>query len=166
MGPVSKSILIARPREEVFDYLADMANRPEFTDHYLHEFRLTRVDSFGRGAGARFRVAVPLRRFTWADATFVEVDAPHRIVEVGRFGKYNRIRRLTTFTLSPAPANQTRVEMTTETEPRLPTDRIVEGFGARGWWKRKTAKALRRLRGILEGDPDVKRGARATVAGS
>ena len=42
-----------RPREEVFAYLADVANHPEFTDHFLKDWRLTREDSEGRGAGAR-----------------------------------------------------------------------------------------------------------------
>ena len=55
MDPVTSTITIGRPREEVFDYLADIANHPEFSDHYLKDWHLTRVDSVGRGAGARFR---------------------------------------------------------------------------------------------------------------
>jgi hypothetical protein len=43
------------------------------------------------------------------------------------------------------------------------SDRIMESFGARGWLKRKNAKALKRLRAILE--EDAERGPRATVAG-
>ena len=52
---------IARPREEVFEYLADIANHAEFTDHYLVDWHLTREDSYGQGAGARFRVEAPLQ---------------------------------------------------------------------------------------------------------
>jgi len=48
MDPVTANVLIDRPREEVFDYLADIANHPEFSDHYLTEWRLTRVDSILR----------------------------------------------------------------------------------------------------------------------
>ncbi len=73
MDPVSSSITIGRPREEVFDYLADIANHPEFTDHFLTEWRLTRVDSYGRGAGARFRVDKRFNRFGWGDYTLVRV---------------------------------------------------------------------------------------------
>ena len=51
MDPVDVDVTIDRPREEVFDYLADIANHPEFTDHYLMDWRLTRVDSYGRGRG-------------------------------------------------------------------------------------------------------------------
>ena len=36
--------------------------------------------------------------------TFAEVEPPHRIVERGRGGKYNRIRMVGTYTLSPGPA--------------------------------------------------------------
>jgi len=45
MDPITRSITIDRPREEVFEYLADIANHPEFSDHFLKEWRLTRVES-------------------------------------------------------------------------------------------------------------------------
>ena len=66
MDPVTSTITIGRPREEVFDYLADIANHPEFSDHYLTDWHLTRVDSVGRGAGARFRYDKRRDRFGWA----------------------------------------------------------------------------------------------------
>ncbi len=53
------STVVSAPRERVFDYLQDIANHPEFTDHYLVDWHLTRIDSVGRGAGARFRVKAP-----------------------------------------------------------------------------------------------------------
>src|SRR4051812_13230936 len=80
VDPVTSTITIGRPREEVFDYLADIANHPEFSDHYLTEWHLTRVDSVGRGAGARFRYDRRLDRFGWGDMTFIEVERPFRIV--------------------------------------------------------------------------------------
>ncbi|MGH2970042.1 MAG: SRPBCC family protein [Solirubrobacteraceae bacterium] len=162
MDPVTTSVIIGRPREEVFDYLADIANHPEFSDHYLKDWRLTRVDSVGRGAGARFRLDAPFQRFGWADMTFIEVDRPFRIVAAGRGGKFNRNKTYTTWTLTPS-GQGTRLEHSTETEPALPTDRIMESFGLRGWFRRGSHKALRRLQSILEENGD--RGARATVAG-
>ena len=162
MDPVELSITIDRPREEVFEYLADIANHPEFCDHYLKEWHLTRVDSYGRGAGARYRIDAPLQRFAWSDLTFVAVEPPRRIVAVGRGGKYNRIKTFASWTLDQASGG-TRVDFVFETEPALPTDRLMEAFGFRGWFKRKSSKSLRRLRGILEDNED--RGARATVAG-
>jgi hypothetical protein len=35
VDPVTVSVKIGRPREEVFAYLADIANHLEFSDHYL-----------------------------------------------------------------------------------------------------------------------------------
>jgi uncharacterized protein YndB with AHSA1/START domain len=159
---ITVSVTIARPREEVFEYLSETANHAEFTDHFLKDWHLTREDSVGRGAGARFRLAAPGNRFPWGDTTFVEVDPPYRIVEVGRGGKYNRIKVTGIYTLSPSPGGATKVEFTSEVEPATLADRIMESFGVRGWLKRKNAKALRRLRAILEEGEE--RGQRATLA--
>jgi uncharacterized protein YndB with AHSA1/START domain len=163
MDPFTVETTISRPREEVFEYLADIANHAEFTDHYLVEWHLTREDSYGQGAGARFRVKAPLARFSWADVTLAEMQPPHKIVERGRGGKYNRIRMLGMYTLSPGSGGTTRVQFTFETEPVMPSDRLMEAFGGRTWTKRQAARAMRRLRRILEEDRD--RGRRATIAG-
>jgi uncharacterized protein YndB with AHSA1/START domain len=170
VDPVSASIVISAPRERVFDYLEDIANHPQFTDHYLVEWHLTRMDSIGRGAGARFRVKAPGNRFSWGDVTFVEVERPHRIVEVGRMGKNNRIRTLGVYELDPAAGGSTRVRFTLETVPVTPSDKLMEGLGGRGWVKRKNQRALRRLRDIFEGQEDARAeadrvGRRVTVAG-
>jgi uncharacterized protein YndB with AHSA1/START domain len=162
VDPLTVSVTIARPREEVFEYLADIANHAEFTDHYLKDWHLTREESYGQGAGARFRVTAPGNRFPWGDTTFVEVDPPFRIVEVGRGGKYNRIKVTGVYTLTLAPGGTTRVEFTNEIEPALLTDRLMEKLGARSWLKRKNRKAMRRLRSILEEGEG--RGKRATIA--
>ncbi len=157
------STIISAPREQVFDYLQDIANHEEFTDHYLVDWHLTRIDSVGRGAGARFRVKAPRNRFSWADATFVEVERPHLIVEAGRTGKNNRIRTLGTYELAQGASGTTRVRFTLETMPATLADRLQEALGARGWFKRKNARAMRRLRAIIE--RGEQRGSRVTVAG-
>jgi uncharacterized protein YndB with AHSA1/START domain len=163
VDPLTVETTIARPRQEVFEYLADLANHAEFSDHYLVDWHLTRIDSVGRGAGARFRVKAPGSRFSWADVTFAEVERPHRIVEIGRTGKENRIRTLGVYDLAPAAAGATRVRFTLETVPATLTDRLLEGLGARAWTRRKNERAMRRLRAILEQGEG--RGRRVTVAG-
>jgi uncharacterized protein YndB with AHSA1/START domain len=170
VDPVSASIVVSAPREAVFDYLQDVANHPEFTDHYLVDWHLTRIDSVGRGAGARFRVKIPGNRYSWADVTFAEVERPHRIVEVGRTGKNNRVRTLGVYELEPAAAGATRVSFTFETAPATLADRLIELLGVRRWLLRKNVRALRRLRSILEdgaagGAREAARGRRVTVAG-
>jgi uncharacterized protein YndB with AHSA1/START domain len=163
MDPVTASIVIDRPREEVFDYLADIANHAEFTDHWMTEWRLTRIDSYGRGAGARFKAARKGERYAWGDMTFIEVEPPYRIVAAGRGGKFNRNKTWTTWTLEPS-GQATRVDVSTETEPALLTDKLMEGVMLkRGWTKGRLRKALSRLQSILEEDLD--RGKRVTVGG-
>jgi uncharacterized protein YndB with AHSA1/START domain len=163
VDPVTVSIVVSAPREVVFDYLQDIANHPQFTDHYLVDWHLTRIDSVGRGAGARFRVKAPRNRFSWADVTFVEVERPHRIVEAGRTGKNNRVRTLGVYDLAPAASDSTRVRFTFETIPATLVDRLMEAVGGRVWMRRKGARAMRRLRAILERGEGG--GARVTVAG-
>ncbi|MBA2636710.1 MAG: SRPBCC family protein [Solirubrobacterales bacterium] len=164
MDPITVSTTIARPREEVFDYLIDFANHPEFTDHFLQGWRLTREDSYGRGAGGRFRVKQRLNRFGFGDLTFSEVEAPRLLVAHGRGGKFNRDRTVAVWELEPASGSETRVRLTIETVPALLTDKVMEFLrGTRGFHKRRWGKALRRLRSILEDDEG--RGRRATIAG-
>jgi uncharacterized protein YndB with AHSA1/START domain len=170
VDPVTVSTVISAPREAIFDYLQDVANHAEFTDHFLVDWHLTRADSVGRGAGARFRVTAPGNRYGWADVTFAEVERPHRIVEQGRTGKGNRIRTLGVYQLDPVAGGATRVTFTLQTAPATFADRLVEGLGARGWTRRKNRKALHRLRAIMEegateGARAARRGRRVTVAG-
>jgi uncharacterized protein YndB with AHSA1/START domain len=159
---VTVSIVVSAPREQVFDYLEDIANHSEFTDHYLVDWHLTRIDSVGLGAGARFRVKAPGVRFNWADVTLVEVERPRRIVEAGRTGKYNRIRTLGVYDLQPAPLGATHVQFTLQTVPATLSDRLIESLGGRSWTRRKSGRALRRLRAIFE--QGEARGRRVTVA--
>jgi len=163
VDPVTLHVNIDRPREQVFAYLADVANHPEFTDHFLTGWRLTREQSEGRGAGARYRQGGRFDRFGYYDINLAELEPPRRIVGVGRGGKYNRIKTFHEWTLEPN-AGGTRLEYVYETEPPLASDRFIEAIsGRRGWFRRNSSKALRRLQGILEENRD--RGARATIAG-
>ncbi len=161
MDPITTSVLVDRPREEVYEYLSDIANHSEFSDHYLREVHMTREDTYGVGAGMRFRMPTPFNRFDWADLTITDMEPPRRIVERGRGGKYNRIRMVWVWTLEPAGAGSTRVALTTESLPRFPSDRLIEALG-RGRVRRGQRKALKRLRSILEEGRD--RGRRATIA--
>lgn len=163
MDAVTTSVVIDAPRERVFEYLQDLANHPQFTDHYLVDWRLTREDSAGRGAGARFRIAAPGNRFGWGDVTLVEVERPRKIVEVGRSGKGNRIRTRGVYELSEGVHGMTRVQFTLDAESKVLFDRMMQALGGRIWIRRKNAKAMRRLRDVIE--RGVSAGPRVTVAG-
>ncbi|CAB4937227.1 unannotated protein [freshwater metagenome] len=163
MQPFTVERTVARPREDVFTYLSDAANHPEFTDHFLRDWRMTREETTGVGAGGRFKGKLPFARFPWGDWTIVELDPPLTIVLQGRTGKFNRIRTLTLIELREAGAGRTRVLVTIETQPVYPSDRFLESLGQRSALRRHWKRALRRLQLILEEDRG--RGERATIAG-
>lgn len=150
------------PREEVFEYLADIGNHAEFWDHYWVDWHLLRVNTYGLGAGARFRIRAPFNRFSWGDMTIAELSAPFRILTQGRSGKFNRIRTLGIYTLSVGPGETTRVEYAFETEPPLLSDKLMEALGGGFWMRRQIRRVIRRLRIVLDEGRDV--GRRPTVA--
>ena len=155
MGPVSADIEIDLPRERVFEALADVARRPSFTDHFQSGFHLTRLDSVGVGAGARFKVGTR-RRSVWMDSAIAEVEPPHKIVEHGSGGRVNRIPTTTVWDLREGPGGLTKVHVSHWTEPSNPVDRLVESLsGAASSAERGWREALRRLREQLEAEARV-----------
>jgi uncharacterized protein YndB with AHSA1/START domain len=150
MGPVSAEIEIDASRAAVFEAISDLARRPSFTDHFLTGFHLTRIESRGVGAGARFRIASWLRA-VWMDTAIVELEPPHKLVERGCGGRANRIPATTVWELTEGTGSLTRVRVSCWTEPPNPLDRALELLAAnssslqRGW-----RAALRRLRDQLE----------------
>ncbi|HET7122224.1 MAG TPA: hypothetical protein VFI17_13355 [Solirubrobacterales bacterium] len=151
MGPVSSEIEIDVPRERVFAVLGDLAARPSFTDHFLTDFHLTRLESSGVGAGARFRVKQPLRK-VWMDSAIVSQEEPFQIVEEGGGGRVNRIRTHTVWEITGGSGSLSRVRVSHWTEPTH-LDRALEVLsGASFWQERGWREALRRLRENLESD--------------
>ena len=163
MLPVTAHVLISASREAVFDYVADLANRVAFADHYLKDFHLTRPRSSGVGAAARFRLDVPGAR-TWAESGVAESERPRRIVEEGRMGRLGRSTWWTVWDLSAADPGATRVELSVGTEPATRVDRLRESLGARRWHRRQARTTLARLRRVFEERPERPL-ARATIAG-
>jgi uncharacterized protein YndB with AHSA1/START domain len=149
MGPIRAETEIDVPRERVFETIGDLALRPTFTDHFLSGFHLTRIESTGVGAGARFRVQAPFRK-VWMDTTIVELDAPFRIVERGQGGRVNRIPSHTVWELTEGPGTLTSVRLSHWTEPGH-LDRALEVLSAGSvWQERSWREALKRLRDGLE----------------
>lgn len=164
MEPVTLAETIAAPREAVFEYLADLANHSEFSDHCMVDWHLTREDSYGRGAGARFRVKSHFDRFSYGDITLAEVTPSERIVATGRAGRFNRIRTRSEWRLEEAGDGRTRVTFVTRSEPGTAADRRMEKLlRVRASRTRCHRRALERLRAILESGEQ--RGAHVTVAG-
>jgi uncharacterized protein YndB with AHSA1/START domain len=162
MREVTVSTVISAPRETVFDFVNDLAGRPAYTDHYLRDYRLARVNPVGEGAAARFQLKAPLTK-QYAELTISEVTRPRRIVEQVRVGRRGRIRSVAIYEFTQELSGQTRVELTTFSEPATISDRIFQ-TGAAGWMRRQTKRSLERLRAIFE-EPAPGPLKRATIAG-
>lgn len=157
MGPVSAEIEIDVLRERAFEAIGDLARRPSFTDHFISGFHLTRIESRGIGAGARFRVEQPLRS-VWMDTAIAEREWPHRIVERGCGGRANRIPTTTVWELLEGNGPLVRVRVSHWTEPSNPIDRALEAVSATAFWQQRGwTEALRRLRDLLESEATLPR---------
>jgi uncharacterized protein YndB with AHSA1/START domain len=155
MRPVTARVTIDAPREEVFEYLCDLANHVEFTDHYLTDFRLERLPSRGVGSAASFRLAFPLASI-WGEAVVTEVERPYRIVLEGGAGRLFRIKTKAVYVLSLHDQEMTRVEYELSTAPATASDAAREALGGRAWVGYQSRRALRRLKHVLEqGEPSV-----------
>ena len=100
------------------------------------------------------RAARPLRL---GRPTFIEVEPPLRIVEVGRGGKFNRDQDVGEWTLEPARRRHDARRVRYETEPALPTDRLMEAFGRRAAGSSASCgKAPAAAAAILEEDRDAR----------
>lgn len=150
MKPVTVSTTIARSPEDVYELLDDLSNHEQFTDHFLVDWHMTRADTRGAGAGVRLKSTIGPHRD--AEITVVE-STPERIVEQGRGGKDMQSRTRGTYTLAPAAGGGTAVTFTLEMEPGTLAERLQAPV-ARTYMRRQNAKAMERLRALMEGAGD------------
>jgi hypothetical protein len=148
MRPVLASALIDVPRARVFDLLCDLSVRPSFTDHFLVDFRLERLDPVGVGAAARFRIRESGR---WLDTVIEEAERPHLIRERGSGGRLNRVPAFTVWELSEGVSHHScEVSVAFWTEPQNAFDKLRELGGSSRHFRRDWKRALIRLREIAE----------------
>jgi uncharacterized protein YndB with AHSA1/START domain len=160
MGPISVSRAIDAPREHVYDFLCDLANRPAFTDHFIADYRLERFEPEGVGAAARMRVH---RGGLWMETVIVEAERPHRILEQGKGGRLDRIPILTAWELVEGPgAAGCEVTLRFGTEPTHPADRMEELRRGERYFRRQWSTALSRLKDLIESG---RSGERVSIAG-
>ena len=148
MRRFSSAVTIDAPRERVFDYLADIANHAEFSDHYLKDFRLERMDSRGVGAAASFKIA--FGSSLWGEIVITELDRPYEIVLEGQAGRIGRVKTRAVYTLTPSGRDMTQLEYELSSTEATKTDELRAALGGRAWLRFQTRRALRRLADALE----------------
>ena len=137
MKPVTVSITIDRPREEIHAVLDDLMNHEAFTDHYLTNYQRTEtgIRVKGKGGGG------------WMEITPVS-STPDRIVEEGRSGRGGRRHSRGIYELEPQNGS-TVVRFTNELEPAGIGDRLAAPL-IRSYLRKQNGRALQRLKEQLE----------------
>ncbi len=146
MQPVTVTTDIARPREQVFEFLDDLSNHAGFLDHFLVDWEFS-GPARGVGAKATARVSAPGSQ-DWTDFEVVDAKPPERIVEEGVGAKGKRHTRGTYF-LSDRPDGGTDVAFKLEWLAAPRTERLIPPL-SRAFLRRSNGKALRRLKKQLE----------------
>ena len=106
MRQVTVDVHISAPREDVFDFVADLGGRPAWTDHYLRDYRLARPNPYGLGAAA-VRPQAPLAK-EYVELAIAECDRPRRIVEEARRPKRGRNRSVAVYEFAVGAGGLTR----------------------------------------------------------
>jgi uncharacterized protein YndB with AHSA1/START domain len=104
--PVTVSVDVPLPRDEVYAYLDVMANHESFTDHLMRDWELSGPE---RGVGSKARVHTKALGISdVVDIEVVDAEAPVRIVERNVAQKAGRTGQ-GTYTLEPRPDGGTHV---------------------------------------------------------
>jgi Polyketide cyclase / dehydrase and lipid transport len=139
--PVTVSIEVPQPVEEVFDYLAVLPNHEAFLDHFLVDWKFSgpRRDV---GAKAEARASAPMSQ-DWTEFEIVEIEEPSRIVEEG-IGLKGKRRTRGTYRLRRLPSGGTEVSFELEWIEAARAESLIPAM-TRAFIRRPNDKALRRL---------------------
>jgi hypothetical protein len=140
-NPVTVSIDVPQPRDEVYAFLDVMANHEPFTNHMLVDWSYAGPD---RGVGARAHVHSKAGgRKEPVDIEVVEAAAPSKIVERNVSAKGRRVG-LGTYELAELPDGATRVSFTYAWERAPLADRLLSPL-VRSLLRKGNARAMERL---------------------
>ncbi len=148
MKPVTVSVDVQRPRQEVFDYLDVLPNHEAWLNRLYKDWRFEGPRR-GVDAIAKARVDAPASR-EQVEFKVVESTAPSGTVEECRSAHGKRLTR-GTYRLTEIDAGATRVEYEIEWLMTPRSERILPPL-SRAFMRRANAKGLDRLAALLEGD--------------
>ena len=146
MKPITVSVRVDRPREDVFSFLDVLANHERFTDHMLVDWSFD-GPAVGVGGKARMRAKVPGEQ--WMELEVLESAPPVRTVEE-TVGAHGRRRTRGTYTLDELPGGATDVHFQLEYLAAPLSERFAAPL-VRAYMRSANAKAMRRLAQTLAG---------------
>lgn len=146
MKPVTVSIEVPQPREQVYDFLDVLGNHEGFTDHFLVDWGLSGPAS---GVGAKARMQV--KSFGAKEVLDMEVVAAERPRMTAEESVSAKGRRRTrgTYRLEADPNGGTIIEFELEWLQATLLDRLTAPI-ARSVLRNANVRALQRLRVRLE----------------
>lgn len=145
MKPVTVSVAVPQPVEEVYDFLDVLANHEAFLDHFLVDWKFS-GPARGVGAKAEARASAPMSQ-DWTDFEVVEAEAPKLIVEEG-VGLKGKRRTRGTYRLEQLPDGGTEVSFELAWLEAARAERLIPPM-TRAFLRRPNGKALRRLAKLL-----------------
>ena len=145
MKPVTVSIDVPQPVEEVYDFLDVLANHEAFLDHFLVDWKFS-GPARGVGAKAEARASAPMSQ-DWTDFEVVETERPGRIVEEG-VGLKGKRRTRGTYRLEPLPGGGTKISFELTWIESARAESLIPPI-TRAFLKRTNGKAMRRLAKLL-----------------
>ena len=144
--PVTVTVEVARPRQEVFDYVAVAANHERWMDHLFKDWRFEGPER-GVGAITRAQVDAPGAREK-ISIEVVDSVAPERIVEEGE-SAHGKRRTRGTYRFVEIEGGGTRIEFELEWRKTPRSERLVP-FMSRAFMRRANGKGMKRLAALLE----------------
>ena len=142
MKPVTTSIDVPNPPQEVYDYLEVLGNHEEFMDHFMVDWQLSGPKR-GVGAKANVRVKATAEK-DWTDFEVVEADSNRRLVEESTGGASGKRRLRGTYHLNELPDGGTRIVFELEFLS-LPAGERLTGPLQRAYVRRVNKKGMKRL---------------------
>ncbi len=144
--PVTVTVEVARPRQEVYDYVDVAANHEKWMGHFFKDWRF---EGPKRGVGAitKAQVDAPGAREK-VTIEVIEAVAPERIVEEGE-NAHGKRRTRGTYRFADTDGGGTRIEFELEWLKTPRSERLVP-FVSRAFMRRANGKGMKRLAALLE----------------
>jgi len=146
MKPVTVSVDVPQPPDQVYEFLEVLGNHERFMDHFMVDWELSGPRK-GVGAKANVRVKATAEK-DWTDVEIVEADANRRLVEETIGGSGGKRRTRGTYLLEPLPAGGTRISFELEFL-EMPRGERLMGPLQRAYVRRVNGKGMKRLAGAL-----------------
>jgi uncharacterized protein YndB with AHSA1/START domain len=144
--PVTVAVEVARPRQEVFEYVDVLANHERWMNRLYKDWSFEGPKR-GVGAIAKAQVDAPAARER-VSFEVIESVAPERIVEAGESAHGKRETR-GTYRFTERMGGGTRIEFELAWVKAPRTERLVP-FVSRAFMGRALGKAMKKLAALLE----------------